>query len=78
VSRVQRSASEASGALQTWDRYELRARYDPGSAVHHLALTRFVPHRIRDKNSYAASALAGFSGGVIAPEDLISASSFAE
>ncbi len=29
-------------------------------------------------DDYAASALAGFSGGVIAPEDLISASSLAE
>jgi hypothetical protein len=31
------------GALQTWDRFKLRACDDPGSAVH-----RFTLHRIRD------------------------------
>ena len=36
------------------------------------------PHKGEGKDGYAASALPGFSGGVIAPESLMSATSFSE
>src|SRR5689334_17726127 len=43
VSRAQRSASEASGAVQTRDRNGHRLWNGPGSAAHRYAL-----HRVRD------------------------------
>ena len=36
------------------------------------------PHKGEEKRNYAASALAGFSGGVIAPDNLMSATSLSE
>ena len=52
----------------------IRGLLGPGSAKQ-----RFALHRVRDtRPDYAASAFAGFSGAVIAPDVLISATSFAE
>ena len=58
VSRAQRNTKRAarSGALQTRDRYELRVRNGPESAVHHSRVALAL-HRIGDTRGFAMTTL---------------------